>query len=108
MGNNKRRVLVQSISISIDSLTVLFSRMQSTLTAAIPLLFVLRAREIANGCSMTVTHLGVEIVRSYRRDLSSFHSTHSADTICMISYFVSAFVASRAPVTGFTRIYEFL
>lgn len=79
MGNNKRRVLVQSISISIDSLTDLFSRAQSTLTAAIPLLFVLRAREIANGCSMTVTHLGVEIVRSYRRDLSSFCSARRYD-----------------------------
>jgi len=36
MENNKRRVLVQSISISIDSLTDLFSRTESTLTAAIP------------------------------------------------------------------------
>lgn len=59
MGNNKRRVLVQSISISIDSLTDLFfASAESTLTAAIPLPFVLRAREIANGCSMTVTYLG--------------------------------------------------
>lgn len=63
MGSNKGRVLVQSISISIDSLTDLFSRAESTLTAAILLLFVLRVPEIANGYSVILTHLGEKVVR---------------------------------------------
>lgn len=76
MGSNKGRVLVQSISISIDSLTDLFSRAESTLTAAILLLFVLRVAEIANGYSVILTHLGEKVVRDLIVSLFSFYSAH--------------------------------
>jgi hypothetical protein len=54
---------VQSISISIDTLTDLFSRAESVLTAIL-LLFILPALEIANDHGMTMAHLEEKVFRS--------------------------------------------